>query len=284
MRSGISVVVNTFNEEKNLPNALASVKSWADEIVVVDMHSSDETIAIARRFGAEVFLHENLGFADPARAFAVRQAKHEWICILDADEMIPPQLYQALMDAVVADDADVIVIPRLNLICGKPMRASGWGPDQDAQLRFFRKDAVILSDQIHNFIRVGPNARVRTLKYRQHGAIIHFNYLDGAHLIEKLNRYTTIEAQQAVGRHWSAGIMKLALICIKTFISIYIKKRGFIDGWRGFYLAMLMVFYRLTTYQKFLEIRTLGGRAQIEESYLVEARRVIASYNVAASS
>jgi glycosyltransferase involved in cell wall biosynthesis len=86
-RPRISAVFNTFNEEKRLRFALRSVKPWVDEIVVVDMHSSDATRTIAENFGAKVFLHEPLGYADPARAFAVAQATGDWILMLDADRL-----------------------------------------------------------------------------------------------------------------------------------------------------------------------------------------------------
>ena len=96
MTQRISVVINTWNEEQNLPWSLGSVRSWADEIVVVDMHSQDRTREIAESFGAKVYLHEWLGFADPARAFAIAQATCDFVLLLDADEMIPKPLSREL--------------------------------------------------------------------------------------------------------------------------------------------------------------------------------------------
>src|SRR5450759_1251360 len=92
MGTRISAVINTLNEERNLPFALRSVQDWVDEIVVVDMHSEDATRDIAKQYGARVFLHERLGYADPARAFALEQAVGDWILLIDADELIPAPL------------------------------------------------------------------------------------------------------------------------------------------------------------------------------------------------
>ena len=85
----ISVVINTLNEERRLPYALRSVQDWVDEIVVVDTHSDDKTVEIAEEFGARIFTHERVGYADPARAFAFARATGDWILILDADELVP---------------------------------------------------------------------------------------------------------------------------------------------------------------------------------------------------
>src|SRR5262245_29586580 len=103
MAPGISVVINTRNEEKNLPHALRSVRPWVDEIIVVDMCSEDRTVEIARSFGAKTFPHEPLGYCEPARAFALGQATQPWVLILDADEMVPAPLSRALRSAAAGD-------------------------------------------------------------------------------------------------------------------------------------------------------------------------------------
>ena len=93
----ISVVINTLNEEKNLAYTLRSVQSWASEIIVVDMHSTDKTVEIAKTHGAKVFYHEPTGFVEPAQEFAVAQASHAWILLLDADEVVPKPLSERLL-------------------------------------------------------------------------------------------------------------------------------------------------------------------------------------------
>ncbi|MGH9356058.1 MAG: glycosyltransferase family 2 protein, partial [Terriglobia bacterium] len=130
--SRISVVINTFNEEKNLPYALRSVQTWADEIIVVDMHSEDRTVEIARQFGAKVYFHERMGFVEPARAFAIGQASGDWIMVLDADEIVPEPLSRKLIEIAHGDEGvDAARLPWVNYLLGAAIRHTGWGPSQD---------------------------------------------------------------------------------------------------------------------------------------------------------
>ena len=92
----ISVVINTLNEAQSLSYALSSVRQWADEIIVVDMYSTDRTVEIARQFGAKVFLHTGPGFNYAPREYAVGQASSPWVFVLDADEMVPVSLSRTL--------------------------------------------------------------------------------------------------------------------------------------------------------------------------------------------
>src|SRR5712672_4773789 len=121
MSSRISVVINTLNEERNLQYALRSVQPWADEIVVVDMHSTDRTVEVARQLGAKVYLNEGPGFDYPPREFAIRQASHAWIFMLDADEVVPMALSKVLRCIAEADNADVVLVPRLNYLLGRAL-------------------------------------------------------------------------------------------------------------------------------------------------------------------
>src|SRR5450759_4249900 len=110
MTVSISVVINTLNEEANIAYALRSVRTWVDEIVVVDMHSDDRTREVAETYGARVYLHDRVGYVEPARRFALAKATGDWILILDADELIPPRLARRLSDIAAAGQADVVSI------------------------------------------------------------------------------------------------------------------------------------------------------------------------------
>lgn len=114
----ISVVINTFNEEKNLPRLLASIKGLADEVVVVDMESSDGTLAIAESSGAKVFSHKPVGYVEPARNFAISKATGDWILILDADEELSRTLSAKLKKISQKPNADYFRIPRKILFLG----------------------------------------------------------------------------------------------------------------------------------------------------------------------
>ncbi|MFZ5443815.1 MAG: glycosyltransferase family 2 protein [Myxococcota bacterium] len=273
----VSVVINTLNEERNLPYALRSVR-WAAEVVVCDMHSDDRTAEIAREFGARVVLHERLGFADPARAFAIGQATHEWVLVLDADELISRKLADTIARLVVADEADIYRLPRLNYLLGAPLERLGWGPDVDAQLRLFKKSAVRITPDIHDFFHVREGARSAQLRYAEAGGIVHFNYVDLSHFIEKLNRYASIEAKQAFARGERASIRRALLAAAREWGSRYLRAGGVREGWRGFYLAAMMSMYRLAIQGKLAELETGNSTDEVKRRYVEEAERYLHEY------
>jgi glycosyltransferase involved in cell wall biosynthesis len=278
----ISVVINTLNEEKNLPYALRSVRPWADEIIVVDMHSEDRTVEIAQEFGAKVFLHERVGYADPARAYAVSNATAEWILMLDADEVVPAPLSRHLKRIADDDRADIVMIPWLNYLLGAPLKYSGWGPEQDKHFRFFKRGMMEITSKIHGYYKFVPGGRVLQLAYQPGMAVVHFNYVDAWQFLEKLNRYTTIEAQQASERGERASAWRALYWATREFLNRYLLKQGYRDGWRGFYLSGLMAMYRWVAYAKLQELKSTGGRKAALDSYRHEAERIIAGYGVEA--
>lgn len=274
-----SVVVNTLNEEANLPYALGSVRSWVDDIVVVDMESDDRTAEIARSFGARVFSHERLGFADPARQFAISQALGDWILILDADEMVPRRLAERLMAIAKEDVVDVVVIPWRNFVFGEPLKAGGWGPHQAAYPRFFRRGAVSTNGRVHDFLNPSSDARLLTLKHSSGLAMVHFNYSDVTQFLEKLNRYTSIEAEQAFARGAHPYPLNSIIRALLGFLKRYFGRGGFRDGWRGLYLALLMTSYRWAVAAKLRELQETGGRGPVIASYRAEAERLLSEYD-----
>jgi|SRR5579875_219065 len=280
MEPRISAVINTFNEEKNLPYALRSVQTWVDEIIVIDMHSTDRTVEIAREFGAKVYFHEPTGFVEPARNFAISKSSGDWIMVLDADEIIPEPLSRKLKE--VAQDkegVDAVRLARLNYLFGSPMGYTGWGPCQDNKnLRFFKRGRVNANATIHDLLKPAPGAHIIEIPYQDGCAIIHFNHVDISQFIEKLNRYTTIEAQQAMKRGEKSNSFRALCRAAVAFWIRYIGWQGFREGWRGFYLCMFMAFYRLVTTAKLTELRTIGARADVEKIYCREADRILADY------
>lgn len=278
MKPCISVVINTLNEEKNLPFALRSVVPWADEIVVVDMHSQDNTVQIARQYGARVCLHDGPGFNYAPREFAVAQANCEWVFVLDADEVVPQPLSEDLRRIVRGKEADVAMIPHRNFIMGAALKGTGWGPNQDYHARLFRKEKIRASSIAHQDFVPVEGARIFRLAYNGKNAIVHFNYLDSAHFIRKLNQYTSIEALQSLERKRRAGSLKGLLYAAKEFLGRYLKKGGYRDGWRGFYLACFMAFYRLATFAKLKELGSVGNAESVEKRYREAAERVISEY------
>lgn len=234
----ISVVINTLNEERNLPRALDSVKDFADEVVVVDMRSEDRTIEIATQFGAKVFGHERMGYVEPARNFAIQKARGDWIFILDADEKLPMSLAKWIKNEIKAPKADYYRIPRKNVIFGKWIRHSRWWPDHN--IRFFKKGAVSWSEIIHSVpTTTGSGLDVFA---EPDLAIVHYHYETIEQFIGRLNRYTTEHAKlmQKSGYKFKWG--DLIIKPSNEFLSRYFFGEGFKDGIHGLALSGLQAF------------------------------------------
>lgn len=245
----ISVVINTLNEEKNISKAIESVK-WADEIIVCDMHSDDKTVEIAKRSSAKVFLCERAGFVEPARNFAISKASNDWILILDADEEVPDSLAKKLQNiANKMAQIDFVEIPRKNIIFDKFIQSSLWWPD--FQIRFFKKGKVLWNDQIHSKPKVS-GAGLK-LAEKEEEAIIHYNYQSIGQFLERMNRYTSIEADQLIKSGYKFDWRDLLKIPPNEFLSRFFANKGFKDGLHGLALSLLQAFSFLTVYLKVWE-------------------------------
>lgn len=258
----ISVVINTLNEEKNLPRALASIKNFAAEIVVVDMHSQDKTPDIAKKLGAIVYEHERTGYVEPARNYAVSKATNEWVLILDADEEIPDSLVKELKTIVQKPAADYFRIPRKNIIFGKWIKHSRWWPDYN--IRFFKKGFVSWSEVIHSVpttMGVGLD-----LEPTEKNAIIHYHYDSVEEFIEQVNRYTTEHAKLLVKDGYKFTWRDLIKKPANEFLSRYFQGEGYKDGIHGLVLAGLQAVSEFVMYLKLWQMNKFKvEHVEIEE-------------------
>ncbi|MCK5177292.1 MAG: glycosyltransferase family 2 protein, partial [Candidatus Aenigmarchaeota archaeon] len=170
---GISVVIHTYNSEKHLEKCLESVKN-CEEIVICDMHSTDNTIKIAQKYGAKIIYHENIGFADPARNFALTHATQDWVLVLDSDEEIPGALLEHLKQLITTLPGHVngVFIPRKNLHLGHIL----WLSYPNPILRFFRKGTVSFSEKVHCAPTILAGGDYHIDPKRTELAIIHYNH------------------------------------------------------------------------------------------------------------
>ena len=259
----ISVVINTLNEEKNLPRALASVKSFADEIVVVDMKSDDKTVEIAKKAGAKVYQHKRIGYVEPARNYAISKATGEWILILDADEQAPKTLVKELKKIVQKPKADYYRLPRKNIIFGKWIKHSRWWPDYN--IRFFRKKFVSWSEIIHSVpITQGKGL---DLQAREDIAIIHYHYDSIEQFVERMNRYTSEHAKLRIKDGYKFKWQDLIRKPTEEFLGRYFSGEGYKDGTHGLALASLQAFSELVLYLKIWQKKGFEeGKTQIKEA------------------
>jgi glycosyltransferase involved in cell wall biosynthesis len=250
----ISVVINTLNEEKNLPRVLTSVKEFANEIIICDMHSDDKTVEIAKKFKAKVITHERTDYVEPARNFALRQASGGWILVLDADEELSVKLAEQLQKIVEENKGDYVVIPRKNIIFNQWMEHSRWWPDY--LVRFFKNGKVIWSDKIHQ--PPDTSGKELMLEANEQNAIIHYNYDTIDQYLERMIRYSRIQSEQLLKDgyqfSWSDVIQKPT----SEFLGRYFLGEGYKDGLHGFCLAFLQSLSEFLVYARIWESRHFG--------------------------
>jgi len=255
----ISATVVTLNEEENIRNCLETL-TWCDEIIIVDSHSDDNTVEIAREYTDKIFTYERTGYGDPAREKALEEASGEWICMIDADEMIPPHLADKLKQEVEDSKVDVVHAPRKNYIMGEWIDCAGWWPGYRSVL--YKKSKAELSTQIHQFISFPESTTEKYISPKERNAIIHFNYTDISDFINRTNRYTTIESEQNEFRYY-----KLFLSPIFEFGYRFIIKSGYKKGFIGLYLCIFMSWYRFLALAKTWEQQKLGGEENMKRKY-----------------
>jgi (heptosyl)LPS beta-1,4-glucosyltransferase len=237
----VSLVINTLNEALNIERCIKSAKDFVTDIVVVDMHSDDDTQKIAKSLGATVFEYKRMGYVEPARNFAISKAKGEWILILDADEELPTSLKKELQNIVQENVYDYVRIPRKNVIFNKWIAHSGWWPDYT--IRFFRRDFVQWNSEIHSIPLT--QGKGTDLKATENFALLHHNYQTVEDYLIRLNRYTSIQAD-ALSRSsyvfsWSDFLTRPSSEFVRRFFS----EQGYRDGVHGLALSLLQSFSEL---------------------------------------
>lgn len=236
----ISVVIHTYNSEKYLEECLQSV-STAEEIVICDMHSTDRTIEIAQKYGCKIIYHENLGYADPARNFALSHATKDWTLVLDSDEIVPEALMKYLREETSKPDCpDVFILPRKNYVFGKPMRCLY----PNKIIRFFRTGYVTFETQVHVTPNILKGSIYEIDPKHEELALIHYNYDTVESFIARTNRYTTLELDKLVERNFKFSLKYFFLRPLGEVFKRYVLKQGYKDGLHGFLVAFLLGMYK----------------------------------------
>lgn len=251
----ISAVIITYNEEARLEEALKSVRGIVSEIVVVDCHSTDNTVKIARRYTAKVFERSWTSFADQ-KNFANSRATYSWVLSLDADERISPELRQELLELKGTEpECAGFSIPRLVFYIGRWIRHSGWYPDR--KVRLFRKDrARWEGEYVHEKLIVdGPIKKLR-------GPIHHFTYRNIAEHLTRINRFSDLGAQKLYARKKKCRFYHLLFLPFFRFFKAYVLQRGFLDGFAGLVISVLTGYAVFVRYAKLREIWKKGERIE----------------------
>ncbi|HTK83088.1 MAG TPA: glycosyltransferase family 2 protein [Bacteroidota bacterium] len=242
--NGLSVIVVTLNEERNIARCLKSV-AWADEIVLVDSFSTDTTIEIAKTFTSKIFQYEYPGYSKQVER-GIQQAANEWIFILDADEEVSTELALSLRDTIAQPEAaDGYYVNRKVQVFGKWIYHSGWYPDW--QFRLMRKASLVAEHlEIHGaFTTHGRKGRLE-------GELFHYTYDTIEQYLEKINDYTSLHVSNKLKDEpdLRVGLGKIVFSPVSHFLRMFVVNKGYKDGIPGFFLSVYSALYTLLLYAK----------------------------------
>jgi len=235
----ISVVINTYQAALHLDRVLDAVKDF-DEVLICDMESTDETLDIARKHGCRIvtFARREYNIVEPAREYAIHEATHEWVLVVDADEIVTPQLRQYLYQRIQEVSCpDGLFIPRKNYFMGRFMRCHY----PDHILRFFRKDKTHWPAIIHCQPEVDGRVEKIPAKRREL-AFEHLANDSVENIVSKTNQYTRNELERKQHRHY--GTLAFLGRPLFRFFKVYILKGAVLDGVPGFIKAVLEGYYQ----------------------------------------
>lgn len=238
----LSVCIICKNEESTLARCLESVK-WADELIVLDSGSSDETLTIARQYTDKVFVRDDWqGFGEQRRR-AEALASNDWIFAIDCDEVVSENLKQEIISTLSqCNEKQILLLNRLTHFCGQFIRHSGWYPDRIARI-YNKKITGYNQNLVHESVVMLDCEAVELQEN-----ILHFQYEDIFGYINKRNHYANIGAEQMLKKGKKPSLLKASSSAFFAFIRHYFLRRGFLDGKAGFVIAVIQSQYSFNKY------------------------------------
>jgi glycosyltransferase involved in cell wall biosynthesis len=243
----ISAALISRNESMNISDAVNSL-SFADQIVVADTGSSDDTIKLAEEAGAEVHSVNFEGFGNTKNK-ALEFCRGEWVLFIDADERVTPELARQVLEATNGNStAAGFNINRLTYFLGKPIRHSGWNPDP--VLRLFKKNqGRFSSNLVHEKVEV--DGQVENLE----GNLVHYSYKSVDQYLDKMQEYSSLSAREMLAAGRRSRISDFIFRPVFIFLKMYFFKAGFLDGFNGLLLASLSSYHVFIKYLKLRQLR-----------------------------
>jgi glycosyltransferase involved in cell wall biosynthesis len=250
----LSAYVITLNEEANIAACLETLAGWADEIVVVDSHSTDRTVEIARGFTERIFQEDFPGFGR-LRNNALKHCRHDWVFSLDADERATPELKAEITRELEAPRQAAYLVPRRTHFLGHFIRHCGWYPDYRQPQLFDRRRFRYREDLVHEgWVCDGGVGKLS-------GHVLQYPFRNIAQFLAKMDRYSELRARDMIrnGRGFSAA--RLVLAPPFTFARMYLLQQGFRDGLPGLILSSLYAYYTVLKYVRLWEQQSGGQSA-----------------------
>lgn len=247
----LSVVIITFNEAKNIAKCLQAALPVADEIIVYDSFSTDDTCKLATQHGAKVFQGKWLGYSE-SKNLANAKASHDWILSLDADEVLSEELQENILKLKAAG-LQTASFRRLTNYCGTWIRHAGWYPD--IKLRLFNRQQMKWQGLIHEEIKSIHEENISP--YLLQGDCLHYSYYHVEEHYKQTEKFSTLSAQSLFEKGIKSNVIKLYLAPLFKFIQMYFFKLGILDGYYGFVVCKISA---QATYQKYAKLKALNSK------------------------
>jgi glycosyltransferase involved in cell wall biosynthesis len=243
----LSVIIITHNESVNIADCINSV-SFADEIIVVDSNSDDDTPKIVNELGAQLIQTANWPGFGVQKNYALSLATAEWVLSIDADERVTPALKEEIISTILTPQTEAYYIPRLSSFLGNFIYHGGWYPDY--VLRLFKRNSGNFSNSIVHEKFITTSNQIGHLKNH----LIHYSYATDSDYLRKLEHYSTAGALTAYKKNKKSDLKIIISHSIWAFLKSYIFKLGFLDGRSGFLVAISSA---ESTYHKYLKLMLL---------------------------
>lgn len=238
MMQNISAIILTKNEEADIKDCLESLR-WCDELIVIDDNSTDETVEIAKKLGAKIYIRSLDDFS-AQRNFGILKANGKWILFVDADERIPGALAFEISNVIhnwtdrIENEYKGFCIPRIDILWGKKLR---YGDSRINLLRLARNDVGKWDGIVHEKLKI--SGKVGVLK----NPIIHYPHQTITKFLKEINLYTTLRAEELYSKKIKTNMLLIILFPLSKLILNYFFKKGFLDGMPGLIHALLMSFH-----------------------------------------
>ena len=244
----ISAVIITLNEEKNIGKCLDSLKTVADEIIVIDSFSTDQTELIVKEKGAN-FIKNKFDNYVTQHEFADKQATHDIILTIDADEVLSAELIDSIQKVKKYWRCDGYSMNRMTNYCGKWIKHSGWYPDIKLRL-YDRRKGKWIGQKIHERFTLFEGSSKGHLK----GDLLHYSYFSISQHVNQANKFTDITALAAFEQGKKSGILNTLFNPAFKFFRNYILHFGFLDGYYGYVICRISAH---ATFLKYIKLRQL---------------------------
>jgi (heptosyl)LPS beta-1,4-glucosyltransferase len=274
-KAKISAVINIKNEGNTLDKCLKSIRNFVDEIIIIDMQSTDNGPSIAAKYGALIIPYKPQKAVELARNFALKKATGRWILLLDPDEYLPKTLIRELKRITERSDIDFIKIPRKNIIFGKWIRHSNCWPDY--LIRFFKKGFVTWNTKIHSQPETHGNGL--TLLDSEKLAIRHINYRSVAQYITRAVRYSGVQADELKFADYKIKTSDFILKPIQEFNSRFFSAAGYKDGIHGLVFSILQTFSVALIYIRLWEKQGSSDKVLSKESFVSASQESLFEYS-----